>query len=85
MPRTFWTPARDQTLRSIYPLLGPTPASALLECSRRSIVNRAHRLSLRAPYPHHRAKPIFPPKSWSPAEKHLAIVLLAYLQNHLAP
>jgi hypothetical protein len=76
MPRTFWTPDRDQTLRSNYPVLGPTPTASLLSTSRRSVINRAHRLNLKAPYPKDRAKPSFPPKSWSPAEKLLAKVLL---------
>lgn len=76
MPRLFWTPARDQTLRTNYPVLGPTPTATLLGTSRRSVINRAHRLNLRAPYPKDRARPSFPPKSWSPAEKLLAEALL---------
>jgi hypothetical protein len=76
MPRTFWTPARDETLRENYPVLGPTPTASLLGTSRRSVVNRAHRLNLRVPYPKDRARPSFPPKSWSPAEKLLAHALL---------
>ena len=76
MPRTFWTPARDQTLRTNYPVLGPTPTASLLGTSLRSVINRAHRLNLKAPYPQHRAKPSFPPKSWSPGERLLANALL---------
>ncbi len=76
MPRTFWTPARDETLRSNYPVQGPTPIASLLGTSRRSVVNRAHRLGLKAPYPKDRARPSFPPKSWSRAEKLLAEALL---------
>lgn len=76
MPRTFWTPARDETLRTNYPLFGPTPTASFLGTSRRSVINRAHRLNLRAPYPKQRASPSFPPKSWSAAEKLLANALL---------
>jgi hypothetical protein len=79
MPRTFWTPSRDETLRTNYPVLGPTPTASVLGISRRSVINRAHRLNLKAPYPKDRAKPSFPPKSWSPAECLLAEVLLDYL------
>jgi hypothetical protein len=76
MPRIFWNPAQDQLLREHYPVLGPTPTSALLNTSRRSVINRAHRLNLKAPYPKDRARPSFPPKSYSPAEKLLAEALL---------
>lgn len=76
MPRTFWTPARDETLQTNYPLLGPTPTASLLGTSRRSVINRAHRLNLKAPYPKHRASPTFPPRCWSPAERCLAHALL---------
>ncbi len=76
MPRTFWTPARDELLRTNYPVLGPTPTASLLGTTCRSVVNRAHRLNLKAPYPKDRAKPTFPPRSWSPAEKLLAQALL---------
>lgn len=81
MPRTFWTPARDETLRTNYPVLGPTPTASLLGTSRRSVVNRAHRLKLRAPYPKDRARPSFPPKSWTQAEKLLASALLDLFQS----
>jgi len=81
MPRTFWTPARDETLRSNYPVLGPTPTASLLGTSRRSVINRAHRLNLRAPYPKHRASPTFPPQSWSPSEKLLAKALIEFLSS----
>ncbi len=81
MPRTFWTPARDETLRKSYPILGPTPTASLFGTSRRSVINRAHRLNLRAPYPENRAKPSFPPKSWSPGERLLAEVLLDLFQT----
>jgi len=81
MPRTFWTPARDEILRSKYPILGPTPTASLLNTSRRSVVNRAHRLGLKAPYPKDRARPSFPPKSWSPSERLLAEALLAFLRT----
>jgi len=47
-PRIFWTTARDETLRKNYPVLGPTPTASLLGTSRRSVVNRAHRLGLKA-------------------------------------
>ena len=43
MPRIFWTPTRDETLRTNYPVLGPIPTASLLGTSRRSVVNRAHR------------------------------------------
>ena len=76
MPRTFWTPARDRILCDNYPTLGPTSISSLLGTSRRSVINRAHRLGLRTPYPKDRARPSFPPKSWSPAQRHLAEVPL---------
>ena len=76
MPRTFWTPARDETLRKNYPVLGPTPTASLLGTSRRSVINRAYRLGLKAPYPKNRASPSFPPKSWSKGEKLLAEALL---------
>ena len=84
MPRTFWTPARDQTLRAIYPLLGPTPASSFLDTSRRSVINRAHRLSLRAPYPQHRARPSFPYRSWTKGERLLARALLDLIRSTTA-
>lgn len=61
MPRTFWTPARDEALRTYHPVLGPTPTASLLGTSSRSVVNRSHRLGLKAPYPKDRAKPSFPP------------------------
>ncbi len=64
MPRTFWTPARDRTLCENYPVLGPAPTASLLCTSRRSVINRAHRLGLRAHYPQDRASPGFPHKSW---------------------
>lgn len=82
MPRFFWTPARDETLRESYPFLGPTPTASLLGTSRRSVVNRAHRLGLKAPYPKDRAKPSFPPKSWSPGERLLAQALLDLFRSH---
>ena len=81
MPRTFWTPARDETLRTNYPILGPRPTAPLLGTSRRSVINRAHRLNLKAPYPKDRAKPSFPPKSWTNAEKLLAQALLGYFRS----
>lgn len=81
MPRVFWTPARDRTLREKYAFLGPTPTASLLGTSRRSVINRAHRLGLKAPYPKDRAKPSFPPKSWSSAEKLLANALLDLLRS----
>lgn len=43
---------------------------------RRSTINQAHRLNLKAPYPKDRVRPSFPPKSWTPAEKLLAQALL---------
>jgi hypothetical protein len=76
MPRVFWTPARDETLRMNYAALGPIPTASLLGTSRRSVINRAHRLGLKAPYPKGRARPSFPPKSWTKAEKLLAEALL---------
>jgi hypothetical protein len=82
MPRTFWTPALDETLRKCYPTLGPTGTASLLGTSRRSVVNRSHRLGLKAPYPKDRAKPSFPPKSWSPGERLLANALLDLLRSH---
>ncbi len=85
MPRTFWTPARDETLRRSYPFLGPAPTASLLGTSRRSVVNRAHRLGLKAPYPKERARPSFPPKSWSRAEKLLAEALLDLFQTASSP
>jgi len=81
MPRTFWTPARDETLRENYPVLGPNPTASLLDVSRRSVINRAHRLGLKAPYPQNRERPSFPPQSWSRAEKLLAQALLDLLQS----
>lgn len=81
MPRTFWSPARDELLRANYPALGPNPTASLLGTSRRSVVNRAYRLSLKVPYPKDRARPSFPPKSWSPAEKILANALLEYFRS----
>ena len=81
MPRTFWTPARDEILRSHYPVQGPTPTACLLGTSRRSVINRAHRLNLKAPYPKDRDRPSFPPKSWSPAEKLLAEALFGYFRS----
>jgi len=85
MPRIFWTPARDETLRANYAILGPNPTASLLGASRRSIINRAHRLSLKAPYPQNRARASFPPQSWSPAEKLLAQALLDFLQTGSPP
>ncbi len=85
MPRTFWTPARDETLRRKYPLVGPTPTASLLGTSPRSVVNRAYRLGLKAPYPKERARPSFPPKSWSRAEKLLAEALLDLFQTASSP
>ena len=76
MPRIFWTPQKDEILRNSYPLVGPDRSAFLLGTSRRSVINRAHRLNLKAPYPKHRARPSFPPRSWSPAEKLLAHALL---------
>jgi hypothetical protein len=84
MPRTFWNPARDQVLREKYPLLGPTPTASLLNTSRRSVINRAHRLNLKAPYPKDRAKPGFPPRSWSSGEKLFAQAFLDLLRSSLA-
>jgi len=81
MPRTFWTPARDEALRTSYPALGPTRTASLLGTSSRSVVNRSHRLGLKASYPKDRAKPSFPPKSWSPGERHLANALLDLLRS----
>lgn len=81
MPRIFWTPDRDETLRENYAILCPNPTASLLGASRRSIINRAHRLSLKAPYPQNRARASFPPQSWSPAEKLLAQALLDLLQS----
>ena len=81
MPRKFWTPARDELLRANYPALGPNPTASLLGTSRRSVVNRAHRLGLKASYPKDRAGPSFPPKSWSSAEKFLAEALLEYFRS----
>ena len=82
MPRTFWTPARDEILRTSYKVLGPNPTASLLGTSRRSVINRSHRLGLKAPYPKDRAKPSFPPKSWSPGERLLANSLLDLLRSH---
>jgi len=81
MPRIFWTPTRDETLRENYAILGPNPTASLLGVSRRSVINRAHRLGLKAPYPQNRERPSFPPQSWSPAEKLLAQALLDLLQS----
>lgn len=81
MPRTFWTPARDETLRTNYPVLGPAPTASLLGTSRRSVINRAFRLNLKAPYPKDRARPNFPPKSWTKGEKLLAEALLNLLRT----
>jgi hypothetical protein len=80
MPRSFWNPARDGTLRLSYPVLGPTSTASLLGTSRRSIVNRAHRLGLTAPYPKDRAKPSFPLQPWTKAEKLPAEALLGYFR-----
>lgn len=76
MPRVFWNPARDRILREKYAMVGPTSIASLLGTSCRSVVNRAHRLNLRAPYPKKRARPSFPPKSWTAAERLLAEALL---------
>lgn len=84
MPRTFWTPERDRILRESYPVLGPTPTASLLGTSCRSVVNRAHRLNLKAPYPKDRARPSFPPKSWTKAERLLAEALLDLLRSSQA-
>jgi hypothetical protein len=84
MPRIFWTPGRDEVLRRNYPLIGPDESALLLGTSRRSVINRAFRLSLKAPYPQHRAKSSFPPKSWSTAEKHLAQALLDLFRSSLS-
>lgn len=81
MPRTFWTPARDNVLRENYPTLGPDRSASLLGTSRRSVINRAHRLDLKAPYPKHRARPSFPPKSWTKAERLLAETLIDLLRS----
>ena len=85
MPRIFWTPARDETLRKNYPVLGPTPTAVLLGTSRRSVINRAHRLNLKSPYPQDRARPSFPPKNWSRSEKLLAEALLDLFRTASAP
>ena len=82
MPKTFWTPGRDRLLRELYPVQGPTPTSALLDTSCRSVINRAHRLGLRAPYPKDRARPSFPPRSWSKGERLLATILLEFFRNN---
>jgi hypothetical protein len=85
MPRTFWNPTRDQTLRTIYPLLGPTLTASVLNTSRRSVINRAFRLSLNAHYPKDRARPTFPPKSYSKGEKLLANALLYLFRSPWQP
>ena len=85
MPRIFWTPARDENLRTNYPLLGPTPTASLLGTTRRSVVNRADRLNLKARYPKDRAKPSFPPKSWTKGEKLLAQALLDLFRSGSGP
>lgn len=81
MPRTFWTPTRDGSLRDKYSVLGPTPTASLLGTSRRSVINRAHRLGLKSSYPQDRARPSFPFKHWTAAEKDLAYVLLDLLRS----
>jgi hypothetical protein len=81
MPRMFWTPDRDRLLRENYPVLGPSSTASLLGTSRRSVINRAYRLNLRTHYPKDRARPSFPPKSWSAAERLLAQALLDYFQS----
>lgn len=79
MPRLFWTPDRDEILRTNYTVIGPTATANLLGTSRRAVVNRAHRLGLKTTYPKNRSRPGFPPKSWSSAEKLLAQTLLDYI------
>jgi hypothetical protein len=81
MPRHYWTPDRDELLRTSYPLLGPTHTATRLGTTRRSVINRAYRLALKAPYPQHRSPPSFPSKSWSPAERLLAQALLNYFRT----
>ena len=76
MPRIFWNPERDRTLRENYPVSGSTSAADLIGTTRRSVINRAHRLGLKARYPRNRARPTFPPRSWSPAQSLLAQALL---------
>jgi hypothetical protein len=85
MPKTFWNPARDQILTENYPILGPTQTSSLLGTSRRSVVNRASRLGLKAPYPKQRARPSFPPQSYSKGEKLLAKALLNLFRSPWQP
>ncbi|SIO63356.1 hypothetical protein SAMN05444166_7322 [Singulisphaera sp. GP187] len=81
MPRKFWSPARDELLKTNYAVLGPTPTASLLGTTRRSVINRAHRLNVKALYSKDRARPTFPPQSWSRAEKLLADTLLRYFRS----
>lgn len=81
MPRTWWSRARDKILLDNYPVLGPTHTASLLGTSPRAVINRAHRLGLRAPYPKDRSRPGFPPKHWSRADKLLAEALLSLFRS----
>jgi hypothetical protein len=76
MPRIFWTSNLDEILRRNYAVHGPNRTASLLGTSRRSVINRAHRLNLKAPYSKDRAKHSFPLMAWSPAERLLAQALL---------
>ena len=76
MPRIFWTQERDQILCENYPVSGSSFAADLIGTTRRSVINRAYRLGLKARYPRNRSRPTFPPRSWSSAEKRLAHALL---------
>ena len=83
--RKYWNPARDQILRANYHLLGPTSTASLLGTTQRSVVNRAHRLKLKAGYPKNRARPSFPYKSWTNGERLLAQALLDLFRTFSIP
>ncbi len=83
--RKYWNPARDQSLRANYHLLGPTTTASLLGISRRSVINRAHRLKLKSGYPKNRARPSFPYRSWTKSERLLAQALLDLFRSALNP
>ncbi len=72
-----------QSLFSYVQRTSPTPTT--LGTSSRSVVNRSHRLGLKAPYPRDRALLSFPPKSWFPAERLLAEALLNLFRTASAP
>lgn len=79
MPKLFWNEQKDDLLRRNYHAMGPDRIAALLGTTRRAVINRAHRLNLKAHYPKDRATPSFPPRSWTDGEKRLAHALFEYL------